>query len=99
MYPQEKRMKYVAAAFACIMAGAALLSQGGVSAAATSIQAPDCAHGDPKCFKEIRIVNNLPTTMYAVVQASIITQPALNSENGPCPRTDVMPSGRHALQQ
>lgn len=96
MYHQEKRMKYVAATFACIMAGAALLSQGGVSAAATSIQAPDCAHGDPKCFKEIRIVNNLPTTMYAVVQASIITQPALNSENGPCPIGD--PWLQRALQ-
>lgn len=96
MYHNKKIMKFIVAGYALLIAGATLLSQGGDAAAATSIQAPNCANSDPKCFKEIRIVNNLTTTMYAVVQASIITQPALNSVNGPCPSGD--PWLQRALQ-
>lgn len=97
MFHRKNKAKCIAAAYAFAIASATLLLQGGTATAATSIQAPDCAHSDPKCFKEIRIVNNLPTTMYAVVQASIIMQPALPVTNGPkCPVGD--PWLQRALQ-
>lgn len=98
MYPRMKLMKCVVAAYACVMAVGALLYEAGAAAADTPIQAPYCAAGDPNCFKEIRIFNNMNSPIYPVVQASIITQQALdkNGEIGSCRSGD--PWLQRALQ-
>ncbi|MEP9354067.1 hypothetical protein ABLE93_10785 [Xanthobacter sp. KR7-65] len=70
----------------CALAGAPMGVLGAGAADAQSIPPPNCtAPNDSQCYKEIRIVNNTDATLYAVIQGSRQTNPALNN----CTEGDV----------
>ncbi|MCI0600988.1 MAG: hypothetical protein L0Y60_16000, partial [Beijerinckiaceae bacterium] len=66
-------------------AGLGLLIAACLPGTADAAIAPPKCPGDPACYKEIRIINNLGKTIYAVVQGSKQLNPAL----GNCPKGDT----------
>lgn len=48
----------------------------------TPIPAPNCQNNDPKCYKEIRVVNNMNKVIYVVIQGSQQQNPAIGCAKG-----------------
>ncbi|WP_454916374.1 hypothetical protein [Xanthobacter sediminis] len=70
-----------------LIAGLVVVSPFGTAPAQAQapIKPPNCKGNDPKCYKEVRVVNNTNKTLYIVIQGSIQKNPAL----GKCPQGDV----------
>ncbi|MFG1393038.1 hypothetical protein [Xanthobacter agilis] len=83
----RSRRQFRAAATRLAASGAAaaalLVALPPQDATATSIAPPSCKPGNDKtCYKEIRIINNTNGTIYAIIQGSIQTNPAINCAKG-----------------
>lgn len=86
--------------YANVIGAAFLMAASAIhTAEAEGVLPPKCEGASPEagCFKEIRVVNNTNKKIWVVIQASIITQPALSKPlngdkwGGPCDGTGTNP--------